>query len=166
MFCLGICCCCLLFWLWVLWFAICITWGFSFKIIFNGVRGRIVSEWWSLQKPEASPALELVLQAAMRHLIWVLGTKPMSSARAVSILTCWAISPAPAGFQNGVLKKKTCTYLWVYHACVPSCTSVDQRTACRSWFSPSINVGPGDWTQSIRYSAKCLTHWAMSLGWK
>jgi hypothetical protein len=43
---------------------------------------------------EALDLLELDLQAFWRQLMWVLGTEFGSSAKAVCVLNCWAISSA------------------------------------------------------------------------
>lgn len=45
---------------------------------------------------DRSPPLELSLQAVVSCLMWVLGTKPGFSAKAVSAISRRAISPAPA----------------------------------------------------------------------
>lgn len=43
-------------------------------------------------------SLELELQVFVNHLIWILGTKPGFSARAVNVLKHWAISSVPIWF--------------------------------------------------------------------
>lgn len=54
------------------------------------------------QKKVSAPLeLELQLWATM----WMLGIKPQSSARAVSSLNWWAISPAPLPFKKKYLNK-------------------------------------------------------------
>lgn len=46
---------------------------------------------------KVSDPLELELQSVMSHR-WVLGIEPGPSGRTVSVLNCWAISPAPQNY--------------------------------------------------------------------
>lgn len=46
-----------------------------------------------------SDTLELELQTALSHLLWILGTDPGSFARAVRTCNCWAISLVTGFFK-------------------------------------------------------------------
>lgn len=51
---------------------------------------------------------ELELQSLLSVLLWVLGTELGSSARAVRVLNCWAISPASTQCSKSQLKACSC----------------------------------------------------------
>lgn len=83
---------------------------------------------------KVSHSLGLEVQVALSHPLWVLETKPRLSARAVSALSHWAISPAPKTIVFN------CVYVCVYARARAEAEGQPVGIA------PSLHhVGPEDW---------------------
>jgi hypothetical protein len=90
--------------------------------------------------------------------MWLLGFELRTFRRAVSVLNCWAISPAPILLFSVYVHACMCAYKCAYVCVLCVCIKKPEVNCMESLLSFQHCMGCGDWTQNI--------HPAFTVGWQ